>query len=386
MRTPIIASLSLFLCTCSTTVNLTVRNTEEKATLAPNVQTADKNGVKDQEILLGDVGPKGQAKTTIKMDKGGSFYVSASMPQSAVVFKSAPITVTGNPNPLESNVSMQIQSIIIDDSKSFTALSQSFKNLGADIGAQPLAVKDALETMIGALVVAEPQGGDKPGKILFSLPPNQFGVRSLRLEDVSYPPTNETQGVKIIGKSAINANANFALLAKFGFTFNSDDLYDLNWVMRGFGQVVKAEDPDKDCTSRFNALKNDIKTHIKDILKEHNSAKLYYINSFYVLEHAEMTVKTAKKTSIGADFNAATIVSGNSTYTFENSTDKNNGYGPVVLNYWGEELNLISVEAPTIKTFGPVGFVPTGGPSKSGKDKTVDLLVVTGNRIRFADN
>jgi hypothetical protein len=349
------------------------------------VQIADKNGVKEQEISLGDIDSNATCKKTFKVQNGGSFSVYASIPQSALVFKSSAVTVTGDQDPFERSIVLKDQCQILDDTKSLSTLSQSFKNLGDNIGAEPLDLKNALQTRIGALIVAVPPGADKKARILSVLTPGQLGVKVLGLDDISYPGTNETQEIMMSGKVATKADATIGPLAHFGFTFDSENLYNLKWVMRGFGQVAKAEDVDKNYIVQFNALDEDIKDNIKSLLKANADARLYYINSFYVLQKAELFVRAATKLNSGADLNASNVVTGNAVYSFEHSQEQNNGYGPVVLNYWGSEFTLMTTDAEPVKKNAKYSSMSAFSEFlKNWTKKSIDLLLATGNKVGFS--
>ena len=63
-------------------------------------------------------------------------------------------------------------------------------------------------------------------------------------------------------------------------------------------------------------------------------------------------------------------MSGGSAFTFENSQEQHKSYGPVVLNYWGNEFDLIEISNPrkNVKTI-------SGEPAVSTED--VPILVPT---------
>jgi hypothetical protein len=158
-------------------------------------------------------------------------------------------------------------------------------------------------------------------------------------------------------------------------------VYELKWVLRGFGHINKKEYPQKDPVTQFNRLSNEHKNQIKNIVKNNPKAKIYYINKAYVLDRAEMFVKEATELSAGAEVDAASIIKGSTAYTFKNSTETTNGYGPVVLNYWGDEYYLSEIPKN----------IASGGKSLSGvnlnpifKDqKDISLLVPTGRSAQF---
>lgn len=373
---------------CATTVNLAVKNAD---TIPMNVAVdiRNKGGASTGTISVGDIPPGGDGNQTFEVKNGGSFAVSGSVSSGVKVFSGGYITVTGAQDPLEKEIILKSDCREIDDKKALEILSKSFKNLGPDIGAYPLGVKNALNTMIGALVVAKQSNVDSKigaSEILYTVTPGIFGVYVMMLDDVSFPQTNETQQVLMSGSVSTQVAGSYGPIANFGINWDQSGVYELKWVLRGFGHINKKEDPQKDPVAQFNRLSNDHKNQIKNIIKKNPTAKIYYINRAYVLNRAEMFVKEAKELSAGAEVDAASVIKGSTAYTFKNSTETTNGYGPVVINYWGDEYYLIEIPkniASGVKTLSGINLNQIFSDNASKDKKEISLLVPTGRSVQF---
>lgn len=393
---------SLIITGCSATVNLIVQN-EEKYPLSAKVIVNDEKGFEKESVSIGEIKGNTEARNSFKVKNGNSFKVLANIPESGIVYSGEQITVTGEVDPFKKEVVIKNRNKSLEDNKSFETLSRSFKNTGDDIGARPLDLQNALDTRFGALVVAIPSSNGIKGKILKSITPRELGVRMMTQEELRYPRTNETEQVEISGTFASKANANYGPIGNFGFAFDSESVYQMKWVLRGFGSINKLEDIEKSVQTQFNAMKEIVRSDIVDILRKNPTAKLYYINQMYVLERAEMFIKKARKVQANAEFDAANIVSGSAVYTFKEAEEKNNGYGPVAINYWGEELGLANIKnkdfTEEAKEIGEnsdtktknlkrklIGFFSfRNGPAKYEDlpATEVDFLIPTGNLIEF---
>lgn len=324
---------------CTTTVNLVVKNSYEKP-LAAIIQVMNNDGIKEEQISLGDIKPNDEIHNSFKIKHDYSFSVTGALQQSATIYRSASITVPSKPDPLDKTITMENQCRWLDNSKSLQALSNSFQNLGPNIGAQPTSLAAALSTKIGSLAIAELEDTTKPASIIFSVPPTILGVKVLTLSDIRFPDVFQNQKVDISGTYLLTTSASIGPIAKFGFQFKDSDIYNLDWTLRGYGTIDKEEEHGKDCITCYYRLPQHIKDAIVNTLKVHPKAKLYYINKFYVLKSANMAIKTAKKLEINADLNVNNIVNGGSAYSFDNTTVNASSYSDVVLNYWGDELCL----------------------------------------------
>jgi len=358
------------LVSCTTTVDLNVKN-GTSAPITSTVVVKDKNGIRSgPDLSMGIIGVDGEESLTFKIKPKGSFEVMGST--NAKISSSGIITVLSDPDPFVREVVLNSQVKSLDDSTSLNEISSSFKKLGTDIGAYPLPLRAALDTKIGSLIVAERGDVNTPGKIYLSIPPNVFGVKELKLEDVPRIPTEEISETEISGSTATQASVQYSTLGGFNAGFKSDSVYKLKWFLTGFGVMQKAEDPDKSPAKMFRNLDKDYIEQIKSTLKKHPRAKIIYVNSFYVLDRARLTIQEAQVAS--GEVNLDTVVmSAGTAFSFENSQEQHKSYGPVVLNYWGDEFDLIEVANPlkNVKTI-------TGDPEITTMDTPLLLPTVEG--------
>ena len=117
------------------------------------------------------------------------------------------------------------------------------------------------------------------------------------------------------------------------------------WLQEGCNNT-ETESPDKDPIIQWSKLPTAHINQIKATLKNNPNARIYYINKFYVLSSAELKTKEGKLITGTAEINASSVLIGNSAFTFKDSQEDTRHYGQVVLNYWGDEFNLIEVYNP----------------------------------------
>ncbi len=339
-------SVFLSLClisACTTMVDLTVKNNTGTPLSASIVRWDESQIRTNVDLSLGRIETGESSNISFEIKHGGSFEVVGIT--NATIASSGKISVTKKPDPLRKSVNLNLQAKELDDTTSFEAISNSFKKLGDDLGAYPLPLQIALETTIGSLLIAEKGSNGKSGEVYLTIPPNIFGVKVLRLEDIKRYPTEEISQTETSGNSANKAAAEYGPIGGFNAGFQSDSVYHLKWILRGFGAYQKTEDKDKNPAELFSKLDKHWLNQIKLTLKKHPKAKIYYINQFYVLDRAELVIKEARLAK--GEFNINTsIIKGGSVYTFENSQEQYKSYGPVVLNYWGNEFNFVEILNP----------------------------------------
>jgi hypothetical protein len=357
----------LVLAGCTTTVNLKVKN-NTSSQISTKVVLQDENGIRiGNDLSLGVIGVDEETDITFELKPYSSFEVVGST--NAKIATSGQISVLKSPDPFVKEISLTAQAKTLDDSTSLSEISNSFKKLGIDLGASPLPLGIALKTKIGSLIVAERADGNTPGKIYLSIPPNIFGVKELTLEDVPRIPTEEISETEITGGAATSASIEYSTLGSFNTGFRSDGVYKLKWFLSGFGTMQKPEDVNKNPAKMFKMLDKDYIHQIKSTLKRYPKSKVIYVNSFYVLDRARLTIKEAQV----ADFTTSLdtiVMNAGTAFTFERSQEQHKSYGPVVLNYWGDEFDLIEISNPLINV-----TTISGEPEITTKDTT--LLVPT---------
>ncbi len=333
----------LYGCSGSTELKLSTENTESEAVRAKLV-IVDKNS-RETTKPIGDIQGNGKLEHTFEIENENSYYITATDLDYNLIFKGDKKYVDGNTDPLIDNEIIKSTYKRLDDLQSFNILSESFKKLGNDIGALSTTLDYALDNVIGALVVAVPSSSESKtiAEIIgIALTPNQLGVRSMTIGEIRYPDNIESQSIDIKGSSAANLNVN-ALFAKFGLSFAENNIYKLNWKLRGFSIINKSEDNDikNSVWVKVNSLPEDVKKGITELLASRSNAKLFYINSFYILREAEIDVFTAKKIIGNSKAEVVDgIVTADGLYSFENSEANHKNFSNTVLNYYGIPVNV----------------------------------------------
>ncbi|MEK6622961.1 MAG: hypothetical protein AABZ13_10805 [Planctomycetota bacterium] len=334
---------------CATTVNLTLKNIEDFPQQA-RITTKDQHGIKENEIEVGVIAAK-QAKAIapFEVKNGGQFQVVSMVPNSGIIFDS-PRSVSGNEDPL--NVAMDIFAAIgskLDDSKSLQMISDSFKKLGPDLGVYPMKLSEVIKTRFGALLVIP--AGEKPNEPLFTITPAQLGVKEVKLEEVmaAYNATKESNSTKISGSASAQAKSSVPLYGTFGFSFDTNSVYEVAWTLEGFGVIPKVEDPNMHYIKALNQLSSEIKAQLLKVLKDNKGSKLIYVNNMYAIKRASLSVKEGTKVSTGLNANVSNVVTASGVYTFSTSKEMTKDYEAFVLNYWGDEISYSIDKVGTAK-------------------------------------
>jgi hypothetical protein len=299
----------------------------------------DKNRVTKKELGSGLVSKDKSRELKFTLKKNGFFEVKSTPESGDVIIYSSPdISVSDKENPFNYELTLKSTKPILDDSKALSTLSASMKKLGDDIGATPRDINDAIENIIGSLMVVNETNNIK--NIIYSVHPNILGVRKVKLEDINWPDTREEEIIDISGNAAVNVSASFPMIAKFGATFENNKVYNLRWEMKGFGKQAKSEDFDKVPEKLIKALPIEVVEQITAKLNQYPNSKAYYISQFYILKNAELYVKEGKKIHTTGELTTSSVVSINGVFSFENSVEKKKSYGSQVLNFWGNEVSF----------------------------------------------
>ncbi|QQD25958.1 hypothetical protein ICJ33_16820 [Pseudomonas simiae] len=354
---------------CSTPVELTIKNNTAMP-LTATIEVYEKNNQKEpNDIGIGEISPGSNIISDFKVANNGSFIVKGASQGNIPISNSGRISVTNSKNTLKREVTLNTTVKQLDSSSAMDTISSSFKKIGLDLGATPLPLKTALETRIGALVVADRGTSTQPGQIYYSVAPNVFGVKVMRVDEVDHLDTEESNQIDSTGATAITASLQFGPFGSFGAAYKANSVYQFRWRLKGFGPLQKIEDTQLDPSKLLGKLSTEQIYQIKSSLQNHPSAKVYYINSYYYLRQAELTVREAKEAK-GEAAGTGLVYSAGTTYTFNDTSEAKYSYGPVVLNYWGEEFNLLEVVNPQ------KNITTIAGTPETGKE-TIPLLTPT---------
>ncbi len=324
------------LSSCTTTVKLTAKNSTN-IPVDVSAELADKNGTKDGELNLFSL-DKDETKTaSFDVDKKGSFTLFAGPTGASPIFKKI-IPVKGQSNPYLVSQTITRIGNLLDDRQSLKTISDSFKNLGDNIGGSPRDLQSALQTVIGAMVVAIPESDGKPGKIIHTITPIELGVKVVQLEEVPKYDNQEMESVVITGSAAMDAKTSIGPYGAFGASLKRDSAYTLAWTLKGFGQVDKIESADRQPLIQLGKLSPEVRRNLYGLLKDNPTAKLYYINHYYVLRQALLKIKEHKRSDASTSLDASNIVTASGVFTQEFATEQEKSYSDVILNFYGQPL------------------------------------------------
>ena len=328
---------------CKTLVKLNIKNLEDYP-ISVTVNKFDDEGLKLPAESIGDISAKGIDNYDFKIENGGAFTVSGEFVNSAEIYKSGEMTVSGDIDPFVKDINIKNQGkSSVSDRNAISSLSKTFKYFGPDRGAYAIpSLNSVLQTKFGALVVAVPGGNNTAGSEIVSITPNILGVKVIDLKNFQYPLTEESDSVEISGKAAISVAAAYGPIAKFDFNYQEDNYYKMDTVFKGFGIYPKVEDPNKSPAKQISLLSKEHRNKIINALKANKTARAYYINNMFVIREASMKLTTARKLSSGVEVDAANFVEANGVYTFKEAKSDTKSYPAVVINYWGEEFVLPS--------------------------------------------
>lgn len=322
---------------CTTTVQLELNNTEDFDIAQTRIEVKKKDQSYDQTIQLGPLKGNGQLAKEFTVEDGSNLEVVA-IHNGAKVCCLAKWTILGDKDPEEVRHNVRVETRMLDDESSLEMIQKSFKNLGEDLGIQPRNVLNTLQTLFGGIVIILPgEDGGKP-RLLAQVNVNELKVRETKLDEIRYGSGYEDESVVISGSAANTAKVNVGPWGAFGFHYNSEDVYELKWILKGFGMIDKTEDPNFNHILQYKKLNQKILDHHLAMLEKYPKAKVYYINKMYAIESAQMFRKRAKKVQAGTEIDVLNIVTASGVYKFENKIDETKSYGPSVLNLSGEEL------------------------------------------------
>lgn len=327
---------------CLKTVSLTVRNPTD-APHEVSVTVISKAGMRDPNPLqMGRVAPDQSLNRRFDVDNGGGFEVRSRLRNSAHVFKRHLSVTSRDPNPYPVTIDLEIQGQWVDESLQLSTIQGAFSDMGPNLGFRPIPVKNALETVFGALMIVLPPEKEKPAKKLFTLTPAQFGT-PVKLSDFEYPDNGNTFKSYITQTIEAKVSAT-PLFGKLGLTMETGSAYEVEWSMSRYGMILKPEPADWSYLQGFSKLSLDVRMKILKLLADNPSAKLLYVNEMYVLNRASFRTKRGHKVSAGAEIGAASIVTASGTYDFSKSQLRKKEFNTTVLNAVGIEMTPARVE------------------------------------------
>ncbi len=334
MRITICLLAVSLLVSCSTTVNLTVRNPTEISQIPRVVILSDK-GIERETINLGMLEPKQEVPRSMEVKDSWNIVIKSITDKGYGAWESAPITIPKKPDPFPLVVDLGFNgNYLPDDSSSIGQIRNALSDLGPNVGFKPIDIRNALSTWFGSLVVMILPSKEQSEKILYLVQPSRFS-NTTTYDQFIYPSTNSTNEVKVIGKSSAKLAASVPIYGSIGVNVSADNLYNVRWSMNGFGMVTK-RDPDKwSYVEAIESLPNNEKKVIHEAMEQNPSAVMLYVNRFYVIRNADFFVKESRKLETGAKLSALSFVTADGAWTFESATESHQLYQDLVLNVGG---------------------------------------------------
>jgi hypothetical protein len=348
MRINIYFLAVLLLVSCSTTVNLAVKNPTEISQIPRVVIFSDK-GIEKETINLGKLEPKQETHRSMKVKHSWNVVVKSSIDKGYDAWESGQYTIPKQPDPFSIDVNLGFNgNYLPDDSRSIEQIRNALSDLGPNIGFKPIDVKNALSTWFGSLVVMIPPSKEQSEKILYQAQPSQFG-KTTTYDQFIYPATSSINEVKVIGKSTANLAANMPIYGSIGVNTLANNLYNVRWSMNGFGMVIKKESGNWSYFEAIKSLSDKEKKTIQEAMEQNPSALMLYVNRLYVIKNADFFVKESKKLETGAKLSALSFVTADGAWTFDSVTESHQQYQELVLNVGGVTLSASIVKAQEAK-------------------------------------
>jgi len=348
MRVALVVPLFLFCVSCTTTVNLTVRNPTD-IPQAARVAIKSQDGVEKETVSLGDIEPRGETKRSFEVRPSSKLVVRSSTETGYEAWESAPYTVQSKPDPFSLLVSLGLRGQYLPDD--FTAVHQIrsvLSEMGPNVGFEPLPIKNGLSTWFGALVVIVPPSKKQPEmKLLYYVRPGLGFEKPVTYDEPQYPSSTSSATVHMIGKHSSNLAGSVPLYGSIGVNPASENLYQVRWSMKGYGRVIKKEPANWSTMDVIEALTSDKKEAIAETLIREKSAVLLYINQLYVLKKADFFVKEGRKLPAGAQLSASTYLIPEGAWSFKSVKESHQQYQDLVLNVRGITLPITVLKKKT---------------------------------------
>jgi hypothetical protein len=312
-------------------VRLTVNNP------TPVDLTVDVTKLDDHQMPVGDipVGPvtKSSTKTVpeFKVNKDGGYTVTANLNSGPQEFQQSN-SVIGQSDPVVATVNLAVNgnSIPADGSE----LKKLFDKMGDDKGFAPRSIGDALNTVLGSLIVYQPPVPPKTEPtILLRLTPQEFSS-VMSLNNFSYMQPDDSTDSKVTSNTTTDLASSVPVYGSLAANFAAGTMYEVHAELKGYGWVGKQEEPTWDLSAAIDKLTDNQKKSMCMAMKEPN-AILMYIDQVYALELAQFNVQEMKTLKAGAKASGLSVISGDVAYDFSDSATKNFSVENIALNFSG---------------------------------------------------
>ena len=327
--------LLMTITSCSTTVHL-VLTTDDNVDHNATVQIKDKHSVVQKEINTGVINAKSDKNISFKAKKDDCIQIkSAYKSVNGLIYKSSDITVKEIPNPDNYTVELTSDFEFLNDTQAEEMLNASLNNIGGNLSVNPMDIDEAFEKYMGSLIVVIKDPVTQKDTILHRIPYTKLGVREAIPDAIKWKDTYEEGSTNFSGSTANELNEKYPLMAKFGESYNNENVYQFSWQMKGFGIYTKPENRDITPSEMIMQLFfNDIEK-IKIAIEE-KGARVYYINQAIILKEANLEVREGNSISKPQE-EFVDVISGDKAFSFISGEEKSLSYNNQVLTFWGTE-------------------------------------------------
>ena len=338
--------LSALLAACTTTVSLKLKNPTDVAQ-SPRVIVQNDKGIEKETLNLGKLQPKGELLREFEVPHSSNIVIKSSTDMGYDVCDLPPYSIPTKPDPYTLSVDLCLTgNLLLSDANGIAAIGDALADMGQNIGFTPISVKDGLSTWFGALAVLVPANKDHPQQLLYLIQPARFTGRAITLDEFQYPSSISSRTVQVIGKSSAGVAASVPLYGSIGVDTTSENLYNLEWSMNGYGFKTKVDPNGWSIQKAITSLPTREKKLLYDALNKERDAVLWYVNKIYVIKNADFHVKEGKKLATTAKLTASTFLTTNGAWSFDSSNDSHQQFQELVLNIGGitVPVNILRVE------------------------------------------
>ena len=316
---------------CMTHVNLTIKN-PTPSDLVVDIIPKDEHSFSKGDINVGTVSKlSGTATQSFQVPKKGGCQVTAALPASAQVFDQS-FSVLGQADPVAKTVTLSMTDKFVPTNGD--GLKALFSKLGDDRGFAPHDLGNALNTIIGGIIVFVPPSGQQAEpEIRFQLTPAQFSS-VMDLNGFPFLGTDDSADEDVKKDDTLDLSASVPIYGSLSGHFAAGSIYKVHSELKGYGPVNKPETPGWNLEDALEKLSVPQKKSICAAMKD-GKATLLYINEVYALQLANFNYQQGNTLAVGAKMDGGSVISGNTAYTFSSSEIKSFSVQSAALNFNG---------------------------------------------------
>jgi hypothetical protein len=316
---------------CHKRVTLTINN-PTVSDLVVDIHPQDEQKFSQADISAGTL-PKsgGTATKSFTVPKKGGYEVTATLPASAQVFDQS-FSVLGDTDPVTKTINLSIGPATIPTTGD--NLKGLFGKLGDDRGFVPHDLGNALNTIVGGLIVFAPVSGSQTEpEIRFQLTPAQFSS-VMDLNGFPFVGADDAADDEVKKDDTTDLASSVPIYGSLSAHFEVGSLYKVHSELKGYGAINKPEAANWNLEDALEKLSSAQKKGICAAMKD-DTATMLYINEVYALQLANFNYQKGQTIAMGAKADGASVISGNTAYSFASSEIKNFSVQAVALNFNG---------------------------------------------------